>query len=289
MTEIIKKNKDDLINNAAIDELTRHILKMPQAYCPVAHYFGPGTYIRQVTMPSGIFAIGHRQRFEQMNIFLQGRLAMLQPDGSTKEIAAPMIFTGPPGQKMGIILETVTWLNIYPNPDDERDIDILENRFLDKDGPWTEREQAEKEKRRNDRRSDRDDYKRFLEEVELTEEEIRRESEYDGDLTDMPEGFSSVITVRDSDIEGKGVFASWPFEIGQIIGLARIGLKRTQIGRYLNHSGDPNAEFKLMNNGDILLIATRYIPGCRGGDKGTELTVDYRKSYQLRIKQCQES
>lgn len=288
MPEIIKKNKPEIILQDIIDDITRTVLKMPQADCPVAHYFGPGTYIRQVTFPAGIFAIGHKQRFEQMNIFLSGRVAMIQPDGSTKEIVAPQIFMGPPGQKLGIILETVTWLNVYPNPDDERDIDILENRFLDKNGPWTEKEKGEKQRRRDDRQVDRDDYRRFLDECNITEEQVRRESEIETDLTDLPEGFASVLTVRQSDIEGKGIFASWPFDAGSIVGPVRINGRRTPLGRYLNHSKTPNAKLVLAENKDIILFALKNISGCKGGDKGEEIMIDYRESYRLREKQCLE-
>lgn len=272
--DIEPKKEQQLIDQATIDELTRTVLKLPQADCPVAHYFGPGTYIRQVTFPAGIFAIGHKQRFEQMNIFVQGRVAMIQPDGTTKEMVAPMIFMGPPGQKMGVILETVTWLNVYPNPDDERDIDILEERFLDRDGPWTEKEESEKQQRYDDRQEDRDDYQKFLEEVEAEDKEIRN-----GDFIDMPDGFGSVLNVRASDIAGRGIFTSWPFQKNSMIGPMQIENKWTLLGRYVNHSKRPNASLSEMPNGDIILIAKREISGCRGGDKGEEITIDYREVY----------
>lgn len=277
---IIKDQPQAIMTKEVVDALTKTVLDLPQADCPVAHYFGPGTYIRQVTFPAGIFAIGHKQRFEQMNIFVAGRIAMAQADGTLKELRAPMIFNGGPGQKMGIVLETATWLNVYPNPDNERDIDILEDRFLDK----TEDFATEKE----DRQADRDDFKKFLEEVDISEEQVRKESQYQGDLIDMPEGFSSVITVRDSDIEGKGIFASWPFDEKTIIGPVRISGKRTPLGRYLNHSPNPNAKFIRLDNDDILLLSTRYISGCKGGDKGEEVTVDYRENYRLRVESCQQ-
>lgn len=275
--EIEKKNPGAIMTKEVIDALTKTVLDLPQADCPVAHYFGPGTYIRQVTFPAGIFAIGHKQRFEQMNIFVAGRVAMVQPDGTLKELRAPMIFNGGPGQKMGIVLETVTWLNVYPNPDDERDIDILEDRFLDKNEYYIEKK---------DRKADRDDYQLFLNEIGWTEKQVRKEVEFKNDLIDMPEGFSSVITVRNSDIEGKGIFASWPFENNAIIGPVRLDGKRTPLGRYLNHCPDPNSKFVYLPNDDIILIATKNISGCRGGDQGEEITVDYRKNFKMREEKC---
>lgn len=282
MTAIIKDSPQALMTKDVVDAITKRVLDLPQADCPVAHYFGPGTYIRQVTFPAGIFAIGHKQRFEQMNIFVAGRVAMVQPDGTLKELRAPMIFNGSAGQKMGIVLETVTWLNIYPNPDNERDIDILEDKWIDKTGPWSEKENIEKQKRIDCHQIDRDDYINFLNECNLSEDQVRRESEKENDLIDLPEGFSSVITVRQSHIEGKGIFASWPFNAGSIIGPARINGMRTQLGRYLNHSVDPNCKFALTDNNDIILFAIKDISGCKGGDQGEEITIDYRELFKLR-------
>jgi hypothetical protein len=33
-------------------------------------------------------------------------------------------------KKAGYCLEEVIWVDSYPNPDDERDIDVLENRLM---------------------------------------------------------------------------------------------------------------------------------------------------------------
>ena len=288
MTAIIKDNPQQIMTKDVVDAITKTVLDLPQADCPVAHYFGPGTYIRQVFFPEGIFAIGHKQRFRQMNIFIAGRVAMVQPDGTLKELRAPMIFNGGPGQKMGIILEPVTWLNVFPNPDEERDIDVLENRFLDKTGPWSQKEAAEKEQRYNSHNKDREDFYNFLKEYNFSDEELLAEKEHDSEYIEMPEGFSSVITVRDSYIDGKGIFVSWPFNAGNIIGPVRIGSKLTDLGRYLNHSIDPNSKFIRVENGDLILVALKDISGCKGGDRGEELTINYRESIKLRDKPCVE-
>lgn len=184
---------------------------------------------------------------------------MVQPDGTLKELRAPMIFNGGPGQKMGIILEQTTWLNAYPNPDDCRDIDILEERFLDKNGPWTEHDHS------IDRTAEREDFEKIRDEIDL--------SVLDDDIADLPEGFGSVITVRCSDIHGKGVFASWPFEEGAILGPMEVNGKQTILRAYINHSPNPNC--RLDDQG--YLYALRRINGCRGGDRGEELTINYRE------------
>lgn len=279
----------DLKNQDVIDFMTNKVMDLPQADCPVAHYFSPGLYIREVTFPAGIFVIGHKQRYEQLNIFLRGKIAMFSPDGKVNEITAPMTFIGPAGAKMGYVIETAVWQNVYPNVDDQRDIDILEDRWLDKSAVWTEREKKESIKRRKKREEDRIDYLKVITEAGYTEDQVRAESENTDDLIPLPRGLESALTIRNSDIEGKGLFASWPFDQDVIIGPARIADKRTPIGRYVNHSKNPNCEFIEMKNGDIYLRSIRPISGCKGGSQGEEITINYQDSIKIKLRkiQCQ--
>ena len=77
------------------------------------------------------------------------------------------------------------------------------------------------------------------------------------------------------------MFLSWPIEKDGVLGPARINGKRTPLGRYTNHSMSPNAKPELMDNGDIYLVSTMNISGCKGGSKGEEITVDYRDMLRL--------
>lgn len=105
------------------------MLKMPQAECPVAHYFGPGIYVREVQAKAGTLAIGHHQRFEQLNILLKGTVAMFTEEG-VQVISAPFIFTGKPGKKAGYIIEDMVWQTVYATQ--ETDIQKLEEMLIDK-------------------------------------------------------------------------------------------------------------------------------------------------------------
>ena len=59
-------------------------LKEEQIDCPVIHSFSPGIYTREVHLPAGIFAIGHHQKKEHLNIFLKGKVTMLNDYGTTE-------------------------------------------------------------------------------------------------------------------------------------------------------------------------------------------------------------
>jgi len=275
------------MSNLIVADLEKEMLEMPQADCPVAHHFGPGIYIREVTLPAGIFAVGHAQRYEHLNIMLTGKVAIVDGD-QVRVLEAPLIFTGKPGRKVGYVLETCVWQNVYAT--NETDIDTLEAHYLDKSKTWEayDKEHSKIEHALN--QHNRDDYAQVLKEFGFDADTARQQAEEESDQIDMPNVFKAVVQVRDSNIEGKGLFLSWHIAAGQIIAPARIAGKRTPAGRYVNHSMNPNCKYVADENGDIYLVSLRDIDGCKGGSKGEELTVDYRQALTLNkeLSKCQE-
>lgn len=115
-----------------VEAVEAYMLSLPQEVkqeIPVNHHFGPGVYIREITMPAGTMAVGHAQRFDHLNILLTGAVAMYDVSG-VKVLRAPMIFTGKPGRKMGMVIEQCTWLNVFAT--DETDISKLEEMIVTK-------------------------------------------------------------------------------------------------------------------------------------------------------------
>ncbi len=127
---------------ANLEEIEGRMLALPQANCPVFHYFAPGLYVRELHMQAGTMAIGHMQKFHHLNILIKGRILMLNPDGSQKELCAPMTFMGAPGRKVGYVLEDIIWQNIYPT--EETDIEKLEDFFIERSPTWVEANKNEK-------------------------------------------------------------------------------------------------------------------------------------------------
>lgn len=114
------------------------------------------------------------------------------------------------------------------------------------------------------------DYLRMLAEVGLTPSEVDVMVNNPATQGPMPAGFE-YLRLAASPIEGQGVFTDRHIEAGEVIGPARIGSKRTWLGRYANHSPWPNTEFRLLPSGDLDSIALRAIPA------GTEVLNNYRQ------------
>lgn len=258
------------------DTLEQEMLKMPQADCPVCHHFAPGLYIREVTLHAGTLAVGHAQREAQQNIMLCGRVAMLDESGAVSELVGPLIFVGKPGRKVGYVMETTVWLNVYPNPTNETDVAKLEEMLLDKTESFKVTSEMMFRAEEAQRAPDREDFLRAIAEMGFSPETVRAQSEDDSDRTEMPHGWPNFIVSR-SPIEGLGGFVTRSVGEGEIVAPARVDGRRTPAGRYVNHSRDPNARMQILQ-GNIYLVALRPIRGMAGGQPGEEVTVDYRRS-----------
>lgn len=263
----------------ATEQIEAQLLQLPQVECPVLHHFGPGVYIREVRMPAGTFAIGHRQKEPHLNVLLSGKVAMLGEDGVPRVVSAPLMYSGSPGRKMGYILEDVVWQNIYST--DETNIEKLEERFLDKSNASKDFHQKMFNITNFLSESDRRDFKETIEQLGFSEEEVSIVSQEKDDQIELSQESGSKICIRKSPIHGLGVFANFSVDEFEVIGPARLSGKRTPIGRYANHSANPNSFFVSNDFGDIYLMSMRKIKGCSGGDSGEEVTVDYSQAVKV--------
>ncbi len=255
-----------------LEDIEAEFLKEEQVECPVIHKFIDGYYVREVHMPAGALVIGHFQKFKQLNVFIKGKVMMFNTDGSTSIIEAPMTFMGNPGRKIGYIIEDVVWQNLFPT--DETDVAKLEETYLLKSQTF---EEFQRTKFLIDHVSHEQDRKDFLEDIAalgFTPEQVTAVTLYDGDKIDMPVG-DYKFGIFPSPIHGHGVFASSNIKEGEFIGPSRIGEMRTPLGRYTNHSRNPNGVM-VEKDGNYYLVALRDIRGKCGGDNGEEITVDYR-------------
>jgi quercetin dioxygenase-like cupin family protein len=116
----------------SIQAVESAMLKMPQADCPVTNVFAPGIYWREIEIPAGAIALGHKHKTEHVNVLLAGRVRVLC-DGQVTELVAPQVFVSPPGvRKLLYAVERTRWANIHANPTDETDMEKLEVIFIEK-------------------------------------------------------------------------------------------------------------------------------------------------------------
>lgn len=260
-----------------LDAVEREFLAQKQVDCPVTHRFGPGVYIREVLLPAGAYIVGHRHKTPHLNIMLTGRLGLLNDDGSETILEAPQTFVAQPGRKVAYIYEDVIWQNVHAT--NETDVEKLEDMFLDKSPAYLEH-MAALARPSGNYSEDNEDFEAALADLGLNALTVRQISENLDDQTPFPQG-DYKVAVGPSPIEGKGLFATGAIAANELIAPARIAGLRTPAGRYTNHSRTPNAEMVLADSGDIYLFSLRPIHGCRGGELGEEITIDYRQTLRL--------
>lgn len=106
-----------------VDRLERSMYSMPQAECPVRHYFAPGLYAREITIPKGVTLVGAIHKKQNLAVLSKGRLQIVTDDGTTT-IEAPCTVTVPAGAKnCAIAIEEAVWTNFFAT--DTTDVDAL--------------------------------------------------------------------------------------------------------------------------------------------------------------------
>lgn len=250
-----------------------------QVSCSVLHHFAPGLYIRELRMPAGALSLGHKQRHEQWNVFLSGKMVAFRADGSTELLQAPMQFTGAAGRKSGYIVEDIVWQNVFAS--EERDVRKLEEQFLEKSDFWLQLLADKLEHDRPLHEADRKDYVQALCDLGVSQQQVTDQTA-ENNIISFPYG-TYKVKLGDSPVHGVGLFATAPIYDGQVICQMRIGDCRTPAGRYTNHSATPNAIVVRSINGDLYLKAITTIYGCRGGFDGDEITIDYRQAYKTAL------
>lgn len=276
MSDLITTGQQALAILTQMENAEKELLQHPQADCPVVHHFGPGVCIREVFMPAGTLAIGHKQKYEHLNLMLRGKVMVINDDGTAHVLSAPMIFVGKPGRKIGYVLEDMVWQNIYAT--DLKNADDVEAYFIEKSEDWRLDHEAKFAAEETARAVDRIDYFQVLEEGGFDPEVVRQQVENPDDQIWID---SAITRVSESPIDGKGLFVTHPVKAGDVICAARIDGMRTQAGRFTNHSRTPNAKMVAKPNGDIDLVALVDFEGCKGGNIGVEATIDYRQALAL--------
>jgi len=268
--------KDKLVNRAKILEWEDVARKMPQVDIPVKHTMHGGMYAREITIPKGTVLTGDIYKFDHLDIMVSGDITVSTDGKEPARLTGFNFLSGLSGKKRaGFAHEDTRWITIHPivgNTGDEVQSLITAASFEELSGFNSSVNKA--------------DYALFVSEIGMTQYQIDKQV-YNSD--DMLEGGHSLnneqgLSIRRSEIDGKGIFAERPFSKGEMICFARAGGERTSYGRYTNHALFPNARVNLEAD-SVVFIAEKDI------SESEEITVNYREllsSRALAGDLCQE-
>ena len=95
-----------------------------------AHTFCEGMYARELFIPAGAVIVGKMHAKENFFLLAMGELSMLTSDG-IKVIRGPHLAVTKPGDKRVAYANTdAICYNFHLNDDDERDMQVLEQRYI---------------------------------------------------------------------------------------------------------------------------------------------------------------
>ncbi len=115
---------------AQIERLENLIRQGEQVDLPPKHYFSDGIYAREITIPAGTVLTGKMHRTEHINVVSRGCITVWT-EGGMKRISAPFTFVSKPGTKRaGYAHEETVWTTFHSNPDNERDLLLLEDALI---------------------------------------------------------------------------------------------------------------------------------------------------------------
>ncbi len=110
-----------------VSMIEEEMRKCEQVNIPVKHFFSPGVYAREITIPAGTLLTGRIHKYEQLNILSGGEISVLTHEGM-KRVKAPFTVVSPPGTKRIAYAHTeCTWTTILAT--DEKEPDLIEDLF----------------------------------------------------------------------------------------------------------------------------------------------------------------
>lgn len=114
-----------------VEQLQAQLENVPQVDCPIRHYFAPGMYAREITIPAGTVVVGAVHKTENLIIVSMGRLRIVTDEG-TREVFAGETLICKAGMKNAVVaLEDSRWTNFMSNPENITNLDLLAEVFTE--------------------------------------------------------------------------------------------------------------------------------------------------------------
>lgn len=114
---------------AYLEAIQEDMARYEQAVIPVKHILLPGLYARQIEIPADCRLIGKVQVSPHLNFVLEGDITFMV-DGVVRRVGAGWSGAIDGGtKKIGYAHARTVWMTVHPNPDNETDTAVLEQRI----------------------------------------------------------------------------------------------------------------------------------------------------------------
>ena len=97
------------------------------------HFFAPGMYLRELTIPAGMLMVGKIHKHGHFLMVLKGRAEVISEFGRMT-VEAGHISVSPPGVKRIVLaLEEVQFVTVHLNPTDTEDLVLIEAEHIERE------------------------------------------------------------------------------------------------------------------------------------------------------------
>ena len=113
------------------------ILRLQKSMLPLeceppepSHYFAPGMYLRELTIPAGMLIVGKTHKYQHFLIITRGSGRVIS-EFADREMEAGDIYVSPAWSKRAILAyEDLTMVTVHVNEDDTTDVALIEDRHI---------------------------------------------------------------------------------------------------------------------------------------------------------------
>lgn len=125
---------EELAAKISLVPVTRErIIALQEAMLPIqcaqpepTHFYAPGMYLRELTVPAGMLIVGKIHKHAHFLMVLKGRAAVVSEFGRM-EVTAGHISVSPAGVKRAVLaIEDTQFVTVHVNPTDTQDLDVIE-------------------------------------------------------------------------------------------------------------------------------------------------------------------
>ena len=114
------------------------IKRLQEAMAPIQceqpdpkHFFAPGMYLRELTVPSGMLIVGKIHKHAHFLMVLRGRAEVVSEFGRAI-VEAGHISISPPGVKRVVLaIEDTQFVTVHVNKDDSQDLAVIEAQHIE--------------------------------------------------------------------------------------------------------------------------------------------------------------
>lgn len=94
--------------------------------CPLKHSFSDGIYVREISIPAGMYIVGKLHKHSHPNFLLSGTVDVVTEFGK-ETLTGPLSIISKAGTKRALhAITPLVWITVHANPTNTQDLEELE-------------------------------------------------------------------------------------------------------------------------------------------------------------------